>query len=263
MTRSARLSPSAWAACPATSSPPRIGSDKAKQWLNVVTGKATPVRPLAEKYLKEHEGKLGKSTLNNLNMALRELYEFGGKDVLAETVDRAFVAALVTDFLPNRTSPKAPNGQGPATIKKKVSQLTLVWRWAMKRGHLPYAKETPWDEQAPSGKEVMAAKAQRRLFTPDELKALLEAAPMGKPVGDIIRVAVLTGVRLEEVASLFSSPPHARAVLAEWKDDYNTCGPTPAWVAPPPRRLPHDHQPNVGGGMPGPTLPSPPISGIN
>lgn len=190
----------------------RDGPEKAKQWLNVVTGKVTPIRPLAESYLKEHEGKLGKSTLNNLNTALQELYAFGGKELVAETVDRRFVAAFVTDFLPNRKSPRAPGGQGPATIKKKVSQLTQVWRWAMKRGHLPYAKETPWDEQAPSGKEVLAAKAPRRPFTPEELRKLLEAAPMGKPMGDIIRVAVLTGVRLEEVASLEASQvaPDAR-----------------------------------------------------
>jgi hypothetical protein len=87
----------------------------------------------------------------------------------------------VTKFLPNKVGPKALEGQGPATIRKKVSQLAQVWRWAGKRGVIPYSKETPWDEQAPSSKEVAAAKATRRPFTPDETRKLFAAAPSVNP----------------------------------------------------------------------------------
>lgn len=89
------------------------------------------------------------------------------------------VAEFVTEFLPNRKGPKAPVGQGPATIRKKVSQLTQVWRWAQQRGILPYSKETPWDEQAPSAKEVEASAKKRRPFKPAETQKLFAAAPEG------------------------------------------------------------------------------------
>ncbi|TNC93818.1 MAG: Uncharacterized protein FD119_3737, partial [Stygiobacter sp.] len=86
---------------------PRIGQDKAKNWHKVAMGKATPVRALAEKYHTEHEDKLSPSTLNNLNTALKELYEFGGKDILAESIDRQWAGSFVTSFLPNKASPRA------------------------------------------------------------------------------------------------------------------------------------------------------------
>lgn len=108
---------------------------------------------------------------------------------------RKMVGRFVTEFLPNRKGPKALNGQGPATIRRKVSLLGQVWVWAQRRGLLPYTKERPWDEQAPST-------AERRILAPDEAVRLLNAAPVGQALGDVVRVALLTGVRLEEVASL-------------------------------------------------------------
>ncbi|MBB6212309.1 integrase core domain-containing protein, partial [Novispirillum itersonii] len=63
--------------------------------------------------------------------------------------------------------------------------------------------------------------------------------------------------------TLFSSVGHARAVLADWMDDYNHVRPhTPPWAVSPQRSPPHERERNVGRGMPRPTLPSPPISGI-
>jgi integrase len=87
---------------------------------------------------------------------------------------------------------------------------------------LPYAKETPWDAQAPSKKDVSAAASKRRPFTPAESKKLLDAAQAGSALGDTIRVALLTGVRLEEVASLEASQvdPEARYyVIREGKSE--------------------------------------------
>lgn len=197
---------------------PRIGPEKAKLWHKAASGKATPISFLAEKFTAECEGKKSKSYINNFKTVLNELYEFGGKLLAAEDVERSFAASFVTEFLPNRKSPKAPNGQGPATIRKKVSNLAAFWKWAQKRGHLPYSKETPWDEQAPDSSEVKAAAKKFRPFTAGETQKLLEAAPPGKPIGDIIRVALLTGVRLEEVASLTASQVDPEARWYEVRD---------------------------------------------
>jgi integrase len=176
--------------------------EKAGRWYRTAMGQETPFGTVVEQFEGDKGKRLSISSRNNLKTAVKEFKEFAGADVSMEEVDRRLVADFVTKFLPGKTGPKAPEGQGPATIRKKVSQLTQVWRWAAQRGVLPYSKDTPWDEQGPSAKEVGAAKSTRRPFTPNETRKLFAAAPTGEALGDACRVALTCGVRLEEIASL-------------------------------------------------------------
>lgn len=180
----------------------KIGHAKAGRWYRVAAGMETPFKDLVDKYKADPDTALSLATLNNLATAVREFLEFAGEGVSIEEVDRRKVAEFLTDYLPKRKGPKAPQGQGPATIRKKASLLSQVWRWAQRRGFLPYSKETPWDGQAPNKKAIKDAQKVRRPFTPEEVRKLLEGIPAGTPLGDAFRVAILTGVRLEEVASL-------------------------------------------------------------
>lgn len=180
----------------------RVGERRAVRWYKVATAQLTPFSDACERFKADRGKALSRSSLNNLETVIREFREFAGEDVTLEEVDRRKVAEFVSVFLPNRKGPKTPDGQGPATIRKKVSQLAQVWRWAQQRGFLPFSKETPWDEQAPSAKEVKAAAKRRRPYRPEELQKLLKAAPLGDDLGDALRVTLLTGVRLEEIAAL-------------------------------------------------------------
>lgn len=177
------------------------GERRGYRWSKVAKGEATPLKATYEKYLEEDGAALSQSTRNNLATAVTEFLAFTDSDVTMEEVDRRKVAEFLT-HLRAKKGPKAPEGQGPATIRKKVSQLAGIWRWASKRGFLPYSTQTPWDDQAPSRKAVRAAQRKRRPFTPEEARQIFDKAPLGTTVGDAARVALLTGVRLEEVASL-------------------------------------------------------------
>jgi integrase len=183
----------------------KVGEKRAVRWYKTATGAMTPFTAACEQYKADRGKALSRSTLNNLDTAIREFKEFAGKDVSLQEVDIRLVARFVTEYLPNKKSPKAPQGQGPATIRKKVSQLSQVWSWAQKRGLLPKTKETPWDDQAPTKDDVRAVAVKRRPLTADEAVKLLDAAPAGDALGDVIRVALLTGVRLEEIAGLDAS----------------------------------------------------------
>ncbi len=176
--------------------------EKASRWYRTAMGQETPFVAVFDQYKADKGKALSRSSLNNLDTAAKEFREHAGKDVSMDEVDRRVVAEFVTKFLPSKRGPKAPDGQGPATIRKKVSQLSQVWRWAQQRGILPYANETPWDDQAPSAKQVEAAKAARRPFKPEETRKLLDASPAGDALGDVIRVTLTCGVRLEEIADL-------------------------------------------------------------
>lgn len=181
------------------------GEKQAIRWYKTATGKHTPFKQACEQYKTDGGKGLSPTTLNNLNTVIKEFCAFAGQDVNLEDVDGRMVTRFVTQFLPNKKGPKAPNGQGPATIRKKVSQLAQVWAWARRRHILEKGGLDPWDEQAPTAKEAKEAAAERRPFTPEETKKLLAATQAGDALGDVIRVALMTGVRLEEVASLEAS----------------------------------------------------------
>jgi Phage integrase SAM-like domain len=166
----------------------RVGEKKAVRWYRTAVGAQTPFKAACEQYKADKGKSLSRSSLNNLDTAAKEFREFAGEDVTLQEVDRRTVARFATEFLPNKKGPKAPDGQGPATIGKKVSQLSQVWRWAQQRGLLPYSKETPWDGQAPSKKEIKARQKQRRIYEPEEIRKLLAAAPAGEALGDVLRV---------------------------------------------------------------------------
>lgn len=212
-----------------------LGERKAVQWYKAATGQHTPFVEACERYKADGGKGLSLSTVNNLNTAVKEFCEFVGKDVALEDVDGRMVARFVTEFLPNKKGPKAPNGQGPATIRKKVSMLSQVWAWARKRHILERGSPDPWHDQAPDAKEVRAAADERRPFTPEEACKILGATTAGNSLGDVIRVALLTGVRLEEVASLNASQvdPEARwYTISKAKSDYKGKSENAARVVP-------------------------------
>ena len=180
----------------------RVGTKKAVRWYKMATGEVTPFNTACDQYKADRKSALSISTVNNLNTAIKEFHEYAGEDISLQEVDRHLVGKFVMEFLPNKKNPKAPNGQGPATIQKKVSQLSQVWRWAITRGLVKREDGNPWTEQAPEARAVKAATTVYRIFTPEESKKLLDAAPLGTRMGDTIRVALLTGVRLEEVVGL-------------------------------------------------------------
>jgi integrase len=181
------------------------GYRKAKQWYDAATGRQTPLKTVYEKYLEDDGGKLSILTQINLKTAWEDFRRFCNGDVTIEAVDRRMVAEFVTEYLPTLKTPRSPNGPAPATIQKKVTLLKGIWTWAMKRGYIPYEPMTPWDKQAPSKKEVRAAAKKRRPFTADEVRKLFKAEPAGSTLGDVMRIALLTGVRLSEIMEIDAS----------------------------------------------------------
>lgn len=161
-----------------------------------------PLREVFEDYRAKRRPPLSVSTVSNLKTAEREFLEFAGADVELRQVDRKLVRQFVDDHLPDQRNAKAPNGQGPATIAKKVTLLRGVWDWARSKEILPEDFPNPWEKQGPSNDEIDAAAVARRIYRPDETAKLFAAKPEGTTLGDIMRIALLTGVRLEEIAGL-------------------------------------------------------------
>ena len=196
----------------------KIGPEKAARWYRVAIGvEGKLVRELFEDYRAKRQPPFSVSTVNNLKTAEMEFLSFAGNDIELDMVDRKLVRQFVDDYLPQQKNAKAPKGQGPATIAKKVSMLRSVWEWAKGQDILPREVLSPWDQQGPSSAAIAAAKKSRRRFEPEEVKKLFAAQAEGTALGDIIRIALLTGVRLEEIAGLDcrSVDPKARWYTVE------------------------------------------------
>jgi len=190
----------------------KIGTDKASRYFRVATRVADRLlKDVFEEYRSKRRKPLSKSSLNNLRTAEREFLTFAGEEIELREVTREKAREFVRHYLPSQKSPKAPEGQGPATIAKKVTLLRGVWLWLKDEGVLAADALIPWDRIGPSADEIDAAKQERRPYEPDEIVALFNAAPVGSALGDVIRIALLTGCRLEEIASLDASQVDAQA----------------------------------------------------
>lgn len=193
---------------------PKIGRAKASRFYRVAMGLEVPDKPLREvfeDYRAKRKPPLSVSSVSNLKTAEREFLEFAGADVELRQVDRKLVRRFVDNHLPEQRNAKAPNGQGPATIAKKVTLLRGVWDWARSKEILPEDYANPWDRQGPRSDEIEAEKVPRRPYRPEEVAKLFAAKAAGTMLGDIMRIALLTGVRLEELAGLDCSAVDADA----------------------------------------------------
>jgi integrase len=91
-------------------------------------------------------------------------------------------------------------GRAAPTVNKALSDLSSYWRWMVRRGH---ASENPWSSQgfAITGKRHRPARGKERPFTEAEMRKLL-AGPADPMLRDLMRIAALSGMRIEEICSL-------------------------------------------------------------
>lgn len=87
-------------------------------------------------------------------------------------------------------------GRHPKTANKDISCLSSYWKWLIKRGH---AEINPWQGQSLSKK--LAPKVAKRPFTDDEVRRLITGTNDAFLL-DLMKTAALSGMRLEEIASL-------------------------------------------------------------
>jgi len=85
---------------------------------------------------------------------------------------------------------------------KYISFLRTYWGWMEEQGHRP-RNSSPWlgrlpEAKAPARGTILEPDSGKRPFTDDEMRQLLGGNP--KPhIADLIRIAALSGMRLEEV----------------------------------------------------------------
>lgn len=177
----------------------RLGHDTAIQVHQIATGKADPITLHLDRYL-DNSG-LTDRTKADVRTAVAEFEGW-----LAQTHQPLTVQAADSRSAGEfRDLFLIPVKKHTRTINKKLSLLSGYWKWLIKNGVLDRDATSPWaGKSLPKPKPWQRAENEKdgpRPFTEDEIKALLngDADP---DLADLMRIAALSGMRLEEIGQL-------------------------------------------------------------
>ena len=172
------------------------GAVRAQTFADVAFGRATPITHHVEEWLAEPGNKGGRRAGRTVAAFRSIIATFaawakadgtGSLEAVTRRVAGRYVSKLHTAEL------------SAARISTVASALATYWEWLERRGVID-GDRNPWRRQAPP-KSARGPKEDERAFTDAEVVALLTKAP--DPVlCDLMRLAALTGARIEELCRL-------------------------------------------------------------
>lgn len=192
---------------------------RANEYLGIIRGERTPITTYLNEWMADLEAQdLAKRTSKHYRNSVEELAAFTGQEGLPQTLE-AFSRRHAGDFISKRfIQPKVHH----KTAAKFISALSSYWRWLESRGHLPTGTDNPWLRQpkpkAPKPQRGSKwARQKERPFTDDEVLALLDpkASAEDPVLRDFMLIAALSGMRIEEIASLRVEDVDLEALVLE------------------------------------------------
>lgn len=184
----------------------------------IATGAATPFGSFLNRWRREREQDVSASTLHMEGASLRQfgtyLAEKQGRGTPKDPM--AFLEQQVIEDIPlpvigEYSEWLSEKGLSPKTIGRQISSLKVLWDWCLRKHILSGAN--PW-AGATAGLKKRAEKMGKTrgrivAYTADELVLLLKADPdegrrwaWGSAIHDLMRLALLTGARENELCSL-------------------------------------------------------------
>jgi len=184
---------------------------------DIITGQATPIGPLFDKWVAGSMGHVKMTAINFYKSSLREFGRF-----LVETSDLKgvdpdeFVRRFPIEAVTKRRAGEFPEwliqarNVGVPTALNRISPLRSFWSWLEIRGRV---EMNPWLTAATSLKRFRDPldKPVLREFTDDELTRILqwdiasEDTIYRQALFDAIRISLLTGARQNEICTLTRS----------------------------------------------------------
>lgn len=166
---------------------------QARHYADITQGKATPIALYHDQFIAEAGNK--KRTEGDDRRALRFLLDWCEREhirPMLQAISRK-VAIRFMDDLPKLAGAR----QSAVTLNKYLRRLSRYWAWLVKREEI---ETNAWfgvtiAEPKPNPAE------QERPFTDDEVRALL-SGPAERRMHDLMRVAALSGARLDAIVDL-------------------------------------------------------------
>ncbi|MBY0610960.1 MAG: tyrosine-type recombinase/integrase [Beijerinckiaceae bacterium] len=168
--------------------------EQAKAFHGLATGSATPLNEYLDQWLRETTYTARSQT--DHRRAIRRLQDWGTKTL--EEITRRKAGEFVSWLL--MPHPEALWSGDRRSAAKLKSSLSRYWHWLKGKGLVDH---NPWTEQTihkPKANQVGYIE-KARAFTDDEVLLLLEGS--AKPIiADFIRIAALSGMRIDEICRL-------------------------------------------------------------
>jgi integrase len=172
------------------------GHGLAERYWTLATGEGTLVRQLLDPWFAERVEVVRGQTLSQDRAVMRAFLEWAEEDLSVSQVTRRKAG----DFIGKLLEPAS--GIKRKTVNRYRSTLSAFWKWLIARGH---AEANPWlgfDLGKRSGRAEASPRAQ---WNDAALLKLLTGhfTPKFQQIlHDLIRLAVMTGARLDELCAL-------------------------------------------------------------
>lgn len=164
----------------------------ADRFIQIATAEVTPLGELPVQWLDEIKGEIAEQTRSQHGAALRAFLTWAGVHAGVEEITRRKAGEYLSQCL-------LPSGKARKTIKRQLSSLSSFWRWLKSRG---FAEDNPWRDQDLGD---MKGSKKRKGFGDEELERLLSGTYTDRYhsiLQDLIRLALVTGARLDELCAL-------------------------------------------------------------
>jgi integrase len=172
------------------------GDEAAKAFFRIAKGEGTPVREHVETWLAEESDRLAGQTVSQHRTVLRAFTTWAGEGVLVQDVNQRRAGEYVSHLrLPS-------SGLSRQTAKRYVSSLSAFWKWLMARG---FTEANPWLNQGLGKKPARGKLIERQQWSDDALVKVLTGTctpRYTKVLRDLVRLALVTGARLDELCAL-------------------------------------------------------------
>lgn len=158
----------------------------------IAQGQATPLMAYVDAWIREggSRGPVAPRTAAQYRTDISTFAEWmasQGLPVLIERVTKDVAGRWVTDMV--------AKGEHRTTANRRVSAVSSYWRWLGKRtGH----DGNPWTGQSLSRRRRPGEAKEKRSYMDEELLTLLSGDP-GTELHDVIRIAALSAMRIEEI----------------------------------------------------------------
>lgn len=170
----------------------------ASLFVGVARGRVTPLNTLVAEWHQQATRK--ERTKREDRRALELLSRWcvaGSVTPNVEAIERRVAGRFIGDLI----RPLPFNEERPIAAKtanKYVSSLSAYWRWMERRGHL---SENVWARQSLPVAATPAEQEERPL-TDGEVRTLLSGDPSHATLPHLMRIAALTGARIEAIVQL-------------------------------------------------------------
>jgi integrase len=179
------------------------GEKAADTFYKIAKGQGMLLRTQIDPWLAEQANTTNQTKAQHRTV-LRAFIAWAGEDVFVESVTRRYAGEYVSHLL------------GPAAnLKRKtaqlyVSSLSSLWAWLEARG---LAQDNPWLRQGVGKKSKRGETPTRKQWTDEALVKVLSGdfTPRYTTIlHDLVRLALVTGARLDELCALKATDVHER-----------------------------------------------------